>query len=204
MTIIMSSIRRGSNLIRRFARQDTGMAAVEFALILPILVVLWLGGVEVTQGLSADRRLNNLASAIGDISARTKELRTTDIDSIFDLSTGAMLPFPVTTLAMRVTAVNIDEDGDAQVAWTRKEGTLPSGVTNYSIGNGMNTVVPESLRVADSQIIMSEVYYRYTPAVGYVISGSIELDDRMFFVPRLTQYVKLCDAAGANCVGQPS
>jgi Flp pilus assembly protein TadG len=204
MTILVSSIRRGSRLLRRFARQDTGMATVEFALILPILVVLWLGGVEVTQGLSVDRRLNNLASAIGDLSARTKELRHSDIDSIFDLSTGALLPFSATTLAMRVTAVNMDGNGSAKVAWTRKEGSLPAGVSNYAVGNGMNGVVPQSLRVANSQIIMSEVYYRYTPAVGYVISGSIQLDDRMFFVPRLTQYINLCDNNGSNCQGKPS
>jgi hypothetical protein len=46
---------------------------------------------------------------------------------------------------------------------------------------------------------MAEVYYTFTPAVGYVLTGSLDLDDRMFFVPRLTQYVKLCDNNEANC-----
>ena len=63
------------------ARQDSGLAAVEFALILPILVVLWFGGVELTQALSVDRRLNNLASAIGDLVARSKIVTYADIDT---------------------------------------------------------------------------------------------------------------------------
>ena len=42
---------------------------------------------------------------------------------------------------------------------------------------------------------MAEVYYTYTPAVGYVITGDVDLDDRMFFVPRLVTKVQLCATA---------
>jgi hypothetical protein len=101
-------------------------------------------------------------------------------------------------LAQRLTAVDIDDSGNAKVAWTRMEGTLPSGVVAYQIGDSMNSVVPANLRpsgTGGSQVIMAETYYTYTPAVGYVISGDLDLDDRMFFVPRLTQYVKLCEDA---------
>jgi Flp pilus assembly protein TadG len=68
------------------------MAAVEFSLILPILVMLWIGGVELTQGLSVDRRINNLASSIGDLAARSKTLTYSDVDKIFDIGPGAMFP----------------------------------------------------------------------------------------------------------------
>jgi Flp pilus assembly protein TadG len=180
--------------LRRFARQEGGMAAVEFALILPILVVLWIGGVEMTQALSIDRRLNNLASAIGDLSARSKQLIYSDVDNILDIAPGAMFPYSTTGLQMRVTAVDISGGGTATVAWSRAQ-----GITAYSDGQNMNGVVPATLRVPDSQVIMAEVYYSYTPAVGYVITGSLDLDDRMFFVPRLIQYVKLCDNSGNNC-----
>ncbi len=180
----------------RIIRQDGGMAAVEFALILPILVMLWIGGVEMTQALSVDRRLNNLASAIGDLAARSKQLIYSDVDNMFDIAPGAMFPYSSTSVRMRITAVNISGGGDATVAWSRAEGT---GITSYADGEDMNDKVPPTLRVPDSQVIMSEVYGTYTPAVGYVITGDVDLDDRMYFVPRLTQYVKLCDNAGENC-----
>ena len=48
--------RRFAKRAASLARQDSGLAAVEFALILPILVMLWFGGVELTQALSVDRR----------------------------------------------------------------------------------------------------------------------------------------------------
>jgi Flp pilus assembly protein TadG len=186
------------------ARQDSGLAAVEFALILPILVMLWFGGVELTQALSVDRRLNNLASSIGDLVARSKIVTTADVDTIFDIAPGAMFPFCKTEtacnaagLGMRITAVNINGAGNATAAWSRGQ-----GATAYGTGQDMNGVVPATLRVPDTSIIVSEVYYTYSPAVGYVLTGDIPLEDRMFFVPRLSDKVQLCasNPPPAGCV----
>jgi Flp pilus assembly protein TadG len=180
---------------------QSGMAAVEFALILPILVVLWIGGVEVTQALSVDRRLNNLASSIGDLTARRKQLSLSQVDEIFDIAPGAMFPYTADGLEMRLTAVAIDSDGNATVDWSRAD-----GVTAYADDQTVNDLVPENLRPAggsSSQIIMSEVYYTYTPAVGYVITGDLDLEDRMFFVPRLTDAVQLCTSLNPDVGCKP-
>ena len=181
---------------------QSGMAAVEFALILPILVVLWIGGVEVTQALSVDRRLNNLASSIGDLTARRKKLSIAQVTEIFDIAPGAMFPYSATGLQMRLTAVAIDSDGNAKVDWSRA-----SGATPYAKNASMNDLVPENLRTAGgsaSQIIMSEVNYTYKPAVGYVITGDLDLEDRMFFVPRLTNTILLCTGLNPDVGCQPS
>jgi Flp pilus assembly protein TadG len=180
--------------IRRFARQESGIAAVEFSLILPILIVLWIGGVEVTQALSVDRRLNNLASAIGDLVARSKIVTYGDVDSIFDIAPGAIYPFDDTGLGMRVSAVNMDDDGTAKIAWSRAEGTSARALNEL-----VDSVVPESLRVPDTQLIMAEVFHSYEPAMGYVVTGPVQLEDRMFFVPRLVAHVQLCDNDKQNC-----
>lgn len=178
----------------RRARNESGLAAVEFALILPIMVLLWFGGVELTQGLSVDRHLNNLASSIGDLVSRSKIVTHANMDQIFDVAPGAMYPYcksevecTAAGLGMRVTAVDIDDDENATVAWSRAQGT-----TVYADGATMNSVVPETLRVADTQIIVAEAYYTYQPAIGYVITGDVALSDRMFFVPRLVNNIQLC------------
>ena len=202
----MSAIRiRFSALFRsaRFAgilSHEAGIAAVEFAMILPILLVLWIGGVEVTGALSLDRRLNNLASAMGDLVARDKKLTHADIDDIFELADAALYPYDATGITLRITAVDMDEDSVATVGWTREQGTLPTGVPNWARGDIVSDEVPAELRVADSQIIMAEVYHTYRPAVGYVMTGDVPLDDRMFFVPRLVAFVALCeDANDTSC-----
>jgi Flp pilus assembly protein TadG len=188
--------RLGTPRLLRLARHEGGVAAVEFSLILPILVVLWIGGVEVTSALSVDRRLSNLAASIGDLVARSKTLKYSDVDQIFDIDVGAMYPYSATGVSKRISGVKIDNNGDAKVSWSRAEGTY----TAYADNTVMNSVVPAALRAShNSQVIVSEVYYTYTPAVGYVITGNLSLNERMFFVPRLVQYISLCDNAGANC-----
>ena len=172
----------------RMLSHEGGVAAVEFALILPILVVLWIGGVEVTGALSVDRRLNNLAASVGDLVARSKKLSHAEIDDIFDLAPGALFPYASDGVVMRVTAVEVDKDGKATVAWSRA-----AGGAAYDEDREMNTLVPETLRIPETQIIMSEVVYTYSPAVGYVVTGDLALEDRMFFVPRLVPKVELCE-----------
>jgi Flp pilus assembly protein TadG len=177
----------------RIVAQESGIAAVEFSLILPILLVLWIGGVEVTGALSVDRRLNNLASSMGDLVARDKEVTFAEIDDIFDLSEAALFPYDDTGITLRITAVDMNGAGTANVGWTRKQGTIPTGVQDFADGAQINSFVPAELRVPDSQIIMAEVYHTYRPAVGYVVTGDVQLDDRMFFVPRLVTHVALCE-----------
>jgi Flp pilus assembly protein TadG len=186
--------------LRRLFRAETGMAAVEFALILPILITIWIGGVEVTQGLSVDRRLNNLASAIGDLVSRSKSINYAGVDAIFDIDDGALFPFSTTGLSMRVTAVNIDATKKALVVWSRGKGTVLARPVNENL----TSLIDVNLRIPATQIIMAEVYYTYAPAVGYVITGSVALDDRVYFTPRRVQYLPLCDNAGANCKGPPA
>ena len=64
----------------------------------------------------------------------------------------------------------------------------------------MSEAVTEDLRRPGSQLIMAEAYYAYRPAVGYVITGSLTLEKRLFFVPRVSPRVKLCtDATETDC-----
>lgn len=188
--------------LSEFAAEQAGVAAVEFALVLPILLLLWIGGVEVTSALTVDRRLNNLAAAVGDLTARCKQMTYDDVDSIFGIAPGAMYPYGGNTLSaqvtaglsVRVSAVNVDNAGNAKIGWSRAVGAQ----TAYPANQNMNSTVPQTLRVPDSQIIMSEAYYTYRPTIGYVITGPRPLSDRMFFVPRLADTVTL-DDNGASC-----
>jgi Flp pilus assembly protein TadG len=185
--------------VGRLPSQESGIAAVEFALVLPILLVLWIGGVEVTSALSVDRRLNNFASTMGDLVSRTEQIPYSRVEDIFDLADAAIFPYEATGITMRITAVTIETNGNAKVAWSRAR-----GMTAHAKDTQVNDSVPASLRPAsdtESQIIMAEVLYTYQPAIGYVITSDIELEDRMYFVPRVSSKVKICPTDDeASCV----
>ena len=86
--------------------------------------------------------------------------------------------------------------GTPSVAWSRASGTTAYTSSNNSL---LLTLVPSALRVANTQVIMAEVFYPYTPAVGKVITGTRTLNDRMYFVPRLVNNIQLCDDNKQNC-----
>ena len=188
---------RWPRLCKLLTRAESGMAAVEFSLILPVLILLWIGGVEVTQALSVDRRLNNLSSSIGDLVARSKLVTYDDVTSIFNIATGALFPYATTGLQMRITAVDMNGTGTPSVAWSRASGTTAYTSSNNAL---MLTLVPSALRVANTQVIVAQVFYPYTPAVGKVITGTRTLNDIMYFVPRLVNNIQLCDNNKQNCV----
>jgi Flp pilus assembly protein TadG len=195
----LASVRSLRASISRLMSQESGIAAVEFAMVLPILLVLWIGGVEVTSGLSIDRRLNNFASSMGDLVSRTKQIPYSRVEDIFDLAEAALFPYEETGISMRITAVTIETNGNAKVAWSRAR-----GMTAHAKDTQVNDSVPASLRPPsdrESQIIMAEVLYTYQPAIGYVITSEIELEDRMYFVPRVSSKVKICPMDDqASCV----
>lgn len=174
---------------RDLLSQDSGIAAVEFALILPILLVLWIGGVEVTGALSVDRRINNLGSSIGDLAARSESpISASEVDDIFSIAASAMFPYAASDASMRLTAVWVDSNRVPRVSWSRALGAEAA----HPVGAETN-LLPESLRLPETQVIMSEVFFGYRPAVGYVITGDLKLEDRMFFVPRLVDKLQLCE-----------
>lgn len=179
-----------------FLRDGEGTVAVEFSFILPIMVTIWLGGVEITHALSVDRKVVTLTAAVGDITARSKKITESQVSSLFGLTEAAMFPENVDDTTIIVTAVDIDGDGNAEVGWSRASGT-----TAYVTGTPMDTdTVPAAYRTPNSQIIMTEVHHPHLPKIGYRITETIDFDEKMFFTPRLSTYVQLCDNSGNNCV----
>ena len=167
----------------------------EFSFILPIMVLLWLGGSEMTLMLGTDRKVISLASAIGDITSRSKEITESQVDSLFDLATPSMFPQSADDTELIITAVDMDDDGNATATWSRTQGG-----TAYAPGTQMNSKVPAALRVPDTQIIMAEVLHPHLPRIGYRITGTVDLEKTMFFTPRVSETVKLCNNSGNNCI----
>ncbi len=152
--------------------------AVEFALILPVMLTLYIGGVSVTEALNIDRKVIVAAHTIADLTARTDEV--TDAMGILDAAEAVIMPYPSDKLMVTVTIVKIDEDGKAVAECSEtKGGTKRSGdVTNE---------IPDALKKSVGDLVWGEASYVYEPTIGYVISGKINLYERTFMRPRQSE-----------------
>ena len=163
--------------IRRIARDQRGVSAVEFALLAPVMVGLYLGCVEISEGVSADRKVSLTAAALANLTAQAQNLTATDMTNILDASGAIIVPFSASLLKMTVTCLKIDASKNVTVKWSvTRNGTADSGTMT----------IPSALAVANSWLILAKTSYAYTPVVGYTITGTITLSDQMYMSPRIS------------------
>jgi Flp pilus assembly protein TadG len=102
----------------RLIRDTDGVSAVEFGLIAPLMVSLYLGCVEISDGVSAQRKVTLVASTIANLTAQSTTLSTTDVSNILDASTAIIYPYSSSTLKMTISGIAIDANKNATVKWS--------------------------------------------------------------------------------------
>jgi Flp pilus assembly protein TadG len=163
--------------IARIARDKRGVSAVEFALVAPLMIGLYLGCAEISDGVSADRKVSLTTAAVANLAAQVTSISSDDMTNILNATTSIIYPFSADNLRITVSCINIDANRNATVKW--------SATRNGSILNGSATV-PSALLVANTQLIYSQVSYAYKPTIGYTITGTLNLSDQMYMMPRIT------------------
>ena len=162
---------------RRFATDRNGVSAVEFALILPLMLGLYLGGVEFGDAFSIKRKVTRVTSSLGDLVTQSKTISDTDMSHILDAAESVVAPYPSNLLQMKVTGISIDQNGVGRVAWSDARNDTPHAKDSV-------IAVPSSLQLANSFLVTAEITYEYTPTIGYKLTGSIDLSDQFFLRPR--------------------
>ncbi len=170
------------SLLRRYRKDERGVAAVEFALIAPVMVLLYFGLVELCQAMIAERKANHVASAVGDLVAQVDVLNASDVDDIFTIGNTIMSPFPVGTLQMRVTSATANAQGSPKVDWSRgSNGFSPMAV-------GSTATIPLTMASGDSMIV-AEAKYSYTSVVQYVLPNALNYSETFYLRPRRSDKV---------------
>lgn len=167
---------------RRGLRDRSGIAAVEFALILPFMVVLYLGTAELTYGLMANRKMTLVARALSDLVAQEQDstgITDAEITDVFNAARAIMSPYDNTPLRMSVSSIEFVSNGatppvyTARTKWTAVyfdtalKGTPRPCGTN-AITQVSNTASPSSNTLpvglyGAGTIIVADVSYAFKP-----------------------------------------
>ena len=167
----------------------SGMAAVEFAVILPFLLTAYLGGIEFGDGVAIDRKVAITTRSVADLATRYTQIKDTDMTSILGASSTIIAPYSATPLAVTVSQVMVDANGVAKVSWSDAN----ANATAHAKGSGVT--LPGTLAAANSTYIWGEVSYVYTPTLGYALTGSWTLRNQIFMSPRESS----CVQRNASC-----
>lgn len=173
--------------LRNWRRDERGVSAVEFALILPIMITMYIGAVEFSHALTIDRRVTSVASAASDLVAQSEEMTSGELGDIFEASTSIMIPYTADPIQIVLSSVVADENNDTTVAWScAHNGTARS--------EGSAVTVPNGVTAPFSSVILAEVTYTYLPTVSEFLTGGITMTDSFYLRPRRSLTVEKTDA----------
>ena len=170
----------------RFGRDRKGAAAVEFAILAPVMITLYFGLVETCEAVLASRKADHVASAVGDLVAQSSgTLSSSDLNEIYSIGNTIMAPFVTSTLSMRITSLSPNSSGNPAVQWSYGSGTS-------ALTAGTTKTVPITLSSGDS-VIMSEVTYTYNSPLKYVLKNALTFTSVYYMRPRQTQQITCTD-----------
>jgi Flp pilus assembly protein TadG len=155
---------------RQFAKEDRGLAAIEMAFILPFMLFLFFGLVDITDLVSNNRRITSVASAVGDLVGQNRTMVTkTDINDYFKVVGLVMKPLSDSAVHVQVTGY-------------RKTGATIAA--EWTVDNGKGTACPTTistttmtdLMVSGNDLVVTQSCMKYKPLVtsflGFYIIGS--------------------------------
>lgn len=165
--------------LRAFRGNRKGVAAVEFAVILPVMLAMYLGMVEVTIGVTINRKVTLLARTLADLTAQSSKISNNERNNIFAAASYVMQPTSSTGVRMRIVSLYIDNDKAVKVCWGEEMGGMPIPT---------NVTIDEGLKIPNTSLIMADVEMPYNP-VAKLINASYTLAETSFMRPRLVPQV---------------
>lgn len=200
MSPLSSLTNRCRALLARLRRDDRGIAAVEFAMIVPVMFFLFVGAVEFSQALTVDRRVTQSASSTADLVARVDKFNNTgEIDNVLKIIEQLMAPYELDPLTVAVISVQAKAKAgspavaEMRVSWSRNN----KGQTPYT-PDTIYTHIPTGLLAVGESVIVGEAKYNYSPLLfKYFITTAFDMEERFYLKPRQKACVSL---APTNCV----
>ena len=171
------------SLLVRFARAKDAVAAVEFALILPFMLALFAGSIELSDLISVDRRITVISSTVGDLVSRMDgDIYETELNDYFNAAEEIINPYKTTGLKQLITCVKVDAAGSANttVQWSKASG----GATVKTVNSTLVLPTAITLISKNKYVIVSETQYAYKPLMGIVFQNALTMYRQNFHLPR--------------------
>jgi len=181
----MSPIDRFRRNWRRLREDRSGFSAIEFALLLPIMLTIYFGIVELVQGVMADWQVAQVSSTVTNIVTQyTTISASAQMPDVLQASAQIMAPYPAATGGIVVSCIAIDGSGNATVSWSQALNATPRTA-------GQTMSLPAGLAVPNSSLILGEAAYAFAPVIDFLGLGPFNLASSVYMSPRNATTINL-------------
>ena len=182
---------RLASTYRRFVDSTRAVAAVEFAMIMPILTLLFLGSFDGGRAIAIYMKVRSMTYALDAITNQYTTIQSSDMQSILGATAQMLAPYSSTPVVVKISQITISNKGVATVSW----GAALNGTAR---ARGSSITIPAALATPSSYLIYGETSYTYTPIFGYFTSGSVALSDNLYVTPRSSSCI-IYTAVSGTC-----
>lgn len=185
---------RIKNLLAHFSASCGGLAAVEFAFIAPMMVLMFFGTIEGSAAYSTNRRVLLSANTLADLVAQETSITRNTLDDLFVGMEDIIDPRDI-DVTFRVVSITLDTATDeVKVHWSYDS----TGATPYAAGSVYAGDVDKALLNDTASLIVSEVTYEYASPISQKVIGPLTMNESGTRWPRLAPKVQYCVTFG-NC-----
>lgn len=172
-------------------RNEDGVSAVEFALVAPLMVLIFLGCIELSLLMRADRRVTATASSLGDLTSRLASVTDDDMRELYNAATVMMQPYQAGETRMRITSIVDNGNGQKRVAWSDGHKIEPRAVNSL-------VSVPDGIVPSPGSVILTEVEYDYSSGFGFVLDSTMTMTDAFYLRPRRVSNIERVRSGGGG------
>jgi Flp pilus assembly protein TadG len=169
----------------RLARSCRGIAAVEFALLAPVMAGVYLGGMQISLAVSAYRKVDLTANTVTNLVAQYTTISASQtMPDILNASVQVMYPNPASSTVVTVSFITIDKNGKATVTWSKS-------LNGTARATGSTVTVPGTLDAPSTTVVLGEASFAYVPAIDFLKLGTFNLSSSIFMIPRAATVINL-------------
>lgn len=172
---VQITTRRGIG--RHFLAATEGIAAVEFALLLPLLLLVLFGTIELGTAIVIKSKLRTAASTVTEIANQYTTIQDSDMAGMLGAAAAIITPYSISSTSVVISEITINNHGDATVTWS-------DALNGTARTTGSSITVPSGIAIANTVLLLGEVRYLYSPAFGYAMTGAMTMSETLYAMPR--------------------
>ncbi|MGI9354644.1 MAG: TadE/TadG family type IV pilus assembly protein [Rhizobiaceae bacterium] len=180
MLVKKTSRNRVEQLVREFRNDESGVSAVEFALVSPFLLGTWLGLVAILDTEHTTTKVGKVTATVADIIAQAPAADSDYINAAFNAGNAMLGTTASANLKIYVAGVEVEADQSVNVIWICGRHFSEQGMTAAEA----NLDLPQQLKQAPGFVVASYGEYTHTPIYGDKFTGDQTYKYNNYFVPR--------------------
>jgi Flp pilus assembly protein TadG len=165
--------------IANFWRDRAGAVAVEFALLTPVAITLFMGMFELTQVLLAHMKLVNATEVAADLLGQQKAVCVSDVTGFGTAASLVMEPFSP-NLKVEFASIKYSSGGVPSIDWHQEV----NGATALTLTPTLTTSLETLGTTTSDSVVIAQTTYTYTSPISYVLPRSFTFSEESFVRPR--------------------